>query len=224
MTPATIERLKAASITARNAAIRQAKAEGASLREIGALVEMTHAGVRKILAKAVAVILVAVAAMVVLPAARTEADVACRHTAIIGDSLTARGNGALHAQFPKATINARGGRTTVDAYEAAVGVAESVPVNCWVFALGTNDVLQGLNRLDVRDGIAHLMTLVRPTDHVWWIVPNVRGAAWYTALIPASVATVNTYPAPADYLRDHIHLTGAGYVHRATAISAAIAA
>lgn len=49
MTPATIKRLRAASVTERNQAIRDARAEGGSLREIAAIVGMTHAGVAKIL-------------------------------------------------------------------------------------------------------------------------------------------------------------------------------
>jgi DNA-binding NarL/FixJ family response regulator len=49
MTPATRERLHAASITERNRAICDARNEGASLREIAAVVGLTHAGVRKII-------------------------------------------------------------------------------------------------------------------------------------------------------------------------------
>jgi DNA-binding NarL/FixJ family response regulator len=49
MTPAIRKRLQAASITERNRAICDAHAEGASLREIAAVVGMTHAGVRKII-------------------------------------------------------------------------------------------------------------------------------------------------------------------------------
>jgi len=49
MTPATRKRLKAASVEERNKAICDAHAEGASLREIAAVVGLTHAGVRKII-------------------------------------------------------------------------------------------------------------------------------------------------------------------------------
>lgn len=51
MTPATRERLRAASSSERNRAIIDAHNEGASLREIAVEVGMTHAGVRRIIHK-----------------------------------------------------------------------------------------------------------------------------------------------------------------------------
>jgi len=43
------QRLRAASITERNRAIRDAHAAGYSLRTIATIVEMSHTGVRKII-------------------------------------------------------------------------------------------------------------------------------------------------------------------------------
>ena len=51
MTPETEARLRAASVTERDAAIRQARLEGATLKQIADVVGMTPPGVLKIINK-----------------------------------------------------------------------------------------------------------------------------------------------------------------------------
>lgn len=156
----------------------------------------------------------------------------CSRIVIIGDSLTAQGNGALHATFPNAFVNARGGRVTSEGYEPALGIKESNVADCWVFALGTNDVYFNLAPAVSTAAINKMISLIGPTDHVWWILPQfVTGGtlsgtlntAAFNALVPSYVVKVALNLPATDFTPDGIHLTEAGYVHRAAAIAAAIA-
>lgn len=175
----------------------------------------------------VALVLVATAVpMATSPAA---AGPWCNQVAIVGDSLTSLGSSALHAQFPEAIINAHGGRTTAQAYEAADGIDASNTVDCWVFALGTNDIYGWHDYTSSRAAIDQLLRLIGPTDHVWWILPQVTAAsglnaATFDSAVPTYATPVDLHTPLADFLPDGVHLTAAGYVNRATAIAAAVAA
>lgn len=156
------------------------------------------------------------------------AAVWCNQIAIVGDSLTSLGNEALHDRFPEAIINAHGGRTTAQGYEAADGIDASNTVDCWVFALGTNDIYGWHDYASSRTAIDHLLRLVGPTDHVWWVLPQVTAAsglnaATFDSAVPTYADPVDLRTPLADFLPDGVHLTPTGYVHRAAALAAAIA-
>jgi hypothetical protein len=151
----------------------------------------------------------------------------CRAVAIVGDSLTAQGNGALHTLLPDATINARGGRTTLDAVEAAQGIVESNDVDCWVFALGTNDLYWDVPTSESRQAITDLLAISGP-DHVMWVLVEYGPGQYaqpnperFNDLIPTGVITVAPNVATSGSV-DGVHLTPAGYIARAEAIVEAL--
>lgn len=152
-----------------------------------------------------------------------------RQLAIVGDSVTAQGSVALHAQFPTAIINARGGRYTAQGYEAAAGIDASNTVDGWIFALGTND-LYGWNDYDSnRAAILLMLSVVGPTDQCWWVLPQVLPSsglspATFVSAVPSFARPVDLHTPAADFGPDGVHLTADGYVRRAAAIAAALAA
>lgn len=152
-----------------------------------------------------------------------------KQLAIIGDSVTALGSVALHAQFPTAIINARGGRYTSQGYEAAAGIDASNTVDGWVFALGTNDLYGWHDFEGCRAAILLMLSVVGPTDHCWWILPQVMPSsglnpATFISAVPSYAGPVDLRTPAADFGPDGVHLTPDGYVRRAAAIAAAIAA
>ena len=150
------------------------------------------------------------------------AGTSCNQMAIIGDSLIANGNQALHRQFPTAIINARGGRLVSDGWEAAQGIKESNPlVDCWIIALGTNDISHHLDVSTMQTAIDHLRSTL--VGRVWWVLPQFAPAAQldptvFDYLVPANVIRISTNPVLADFIGDGIHRTPEGYEHRADAL------
>jgi lysophospholipase L1-like esterase len=153
----------------------------------------------------------------------------CQQVAVIGDSLTAQGNAELRKQLPAGTIiNARGGRTSPEGVEPARGVAESNDVDCWVFALGTNDiwwwnVTEDQSRRAVNDLLA-----IAGTDRVVWVLLEYGPGAedrpdpeLFNNLIPDNVTKVRPGVA-ATQAPDGVHLTANGYRMRAEAIAKAL--
>jgi lysophospholipase L1-like esterase len=172
---------------------------------------------------------VLLAPLTLITSTAAEAGPWCNQIVIIGDSLTAQGNGRIHAALPAAIVNARGGRTVESGYEAAVGVNESNVSDCWIFALGTNDIYQQATAEQITARINQLLTVTVPTDHIWWIMPafgpgSTLDGSQFAALLPA-YAAIKIVPAiPAnEYQPDGIHLTDAGYQRRAAQIVDAIA-
>lgn len=151
----------------------------------------------------------------------------CDQIVIIGDSLTARGNGALHASFPDAIVNARGGRLTSEGAEPALGIAESNAAHCWVIALGTNDAYFEIDAAESAAAINRLLGIA--SGRVWWVLPEFAPAAGldaseFVSLIPTWVNRIELHTPASEFAWDGIHLGPAGYERRAQTIAAAIAA
>ena len=151
----------------------------------------------------------------------------CSQVAIVGDSLTVEGSGELHDLLPDAIINARGGRTTAQAVEAAKGIEESNDVDCWVFAIGTNDLFFDVPTDVSRQAVADLLAIADIDRVVWVLVEYGQGIyaqqspERFNALIPASVISVTPGVAAAESV-DGVHLSEEGYEARAAAIVAAL--
>lgn len=153
----------------------------------------------------------------------------CNQIAIVGDSLTANGATSLHAAFPRALISGRGGRRTAEAWDSAAGIDGANSVDCWIFALGTNDLYGWHDWTSSRAAVMLVSSVVEANDHIWWILPQVAPwsglrTATFDSAVPSFVGPVDLHTPLGDYLADGVHLTPAGYTHRAAAIAAAVAA
>jgi hypothetical protein len=173
--------------------------------------------------------LILVAALTAINPQPVSAGPWCAQIAVVGDSLTARGNGPLRDRLPGVLMNARGARTLTDGYEAALGVHESNRVDCWVIALGTADLYFDRTSVEIQTGIDQLITLMDPTDHIWWVVPVFCADVPFdpervaSRIPPWAGVQIRLTLGPADYQADGIHLSAGGYVNRAGQIAAAIA-
>lgn len=162
----------------------------------------------------------------------------CGSVAVIGDSLTEQSAGELATVLAgvRHVVDGRGGRRTAVSYvrtdppvgytpsgvEAVRGV--SWRPDCWVIALGTNDVLRG----DPQTFDADIRTLLDaiPSGRVLWVSvgPQVKlwTDVWNRALVRAGVELVRWEP-DSEWLKpDGIHVTAVGARERARLIGRAV--
>lgn len=167
---------------------------------------------------------------------------------VVGDSLTAGSAGALRVGLAglqveyvvDGVISRRvtpGGVTTARAIRTASGEAD-----CWVIALGSNDIYgngRSITPTSATSVIETMLAVVSPGARVWWVNINVRDSAvnivssgvfnssledrdrahtdfsvidWYTV----------SHGNPSWFANDGVHFTSAGYRARAEQILAAI--
>ncbi len=176
---------------------------------------------------------------------------ACARVAVIGDSLTVGSRSALRSGLAEAGFDAvvdayggrRIGRSAPDPYsgvKAALEVRATFgEADCWVIALGTNDLYAGAGDPRVaRALVDEMLSVVTPGADVWWVninfhdnpnnfgapVDEEAGTAVFNAGLDAradgdgTFTVIDWYAYSEDHLWwfvDWVHVNSAGYLARA---------
>ncbi|HYN34564.1 MAG TPA: GDSL-type esterase/lipase family protein [Ilumatobacteraceae bacterium] len=167
----------------------------------------------------------------------------CTRVWVIGDSLTVGSAAALRSGLDSLKLEAEivdganNRRISATAPISGVRAARSIratsgEANCWVIALGTNDISNGvITTTRARAAVAEMLAEVTPQARVWWVnvdfrsldqstrtfntVLNERAAADLRFAVIDWYALAESHP---EWFVDVVHVNSAGYTARAALI------
>ncbi len=176
---------------------------------------------------------------------------ACRRVWIVGDSLTIGSAAKIRSQLTAIDVEnivdgVNGRRVSATAPGLLSGViaartirATNGEADCWVVALGTNDLSNGVTTsAKSKAAISEMMAEIPTPARVWWVNVDFHAVEGSTVDYPAATQTFNTALAQRDasdarftvidwyalaeghreWFVDAVHVTNAGHSARASLI------